>query len=371
MLPSPEQLQTAARQFQYEGAVKSITPFGHGHINDTFLCACVSPDGSDRQYALQNINTHVFHWPERVMHNIERVTNHLREKLLGMPGSNPDRETLSIVPALDGRTYHRCGELVWRSYTFIHGATTVDVVHTNEQAYEAARAFAKFQRLLDDLPGPRLWETIPHFHHTPKRLHALERAIEEDRHNRAAGCKEDIHAALRHHRLSPVIVEALESGAIPERITHNDTKINNILFDGETGHVCCVIDLDTVMPGSSLYDFGDMVRTSTGEFEENERDLSQVDVKVDRFEALVRGYLEEAGSFLQRSEIELLVLSGMLITYEIGLRFLTDHLEGDQYFKIDRPGENLDRARTQFRFVDCLQAKREALEAIVARYAAG
>ncbi len=363
-----EKLHEIASHFNFEGIVQTIRPFGHGHINDTFLCECHDADGHLHQYTLQNINTEVFREPEKVMENIVRVTEHLRGKLRETEGADPARETLAIIPSYQGDTCYRDGGCCWRSYSFIPGAVTHDVVTNNQQAYEAARTFARFQRLLADLPLPRLHETIPDFHSTPRRFQALQAAIVADPHNRASRCRPEINFALAREGITDRITSALADGSIPERITHNDTKINNILFDGAYGHAVCVIDLDTVMPGSSLYDFGDMVRTSTGEFEENTPDLETVFVLPDRFDALARGYLEEGGTFLSAAEIDLLAFSGCLITYEIGIRFLTDFLLGDRYFKTSHPRENLDRARTQFRFVESLEGQVDAMEAAVERY---
>lgn len=363
MVFDEQHLQHVAAQFQYEGTVKAIQSFGQGHINDTFVCDCEQDDGSIRQYILQNINTRVFTRPDLVMENIVSVTRHLRSKIVAFNG-DPEREALSIIHTIDGQTHVRQGSFAWRSYDFITGATTHDVVRHNRQAFEAARTFGLFQRLLADLQDD-LHETIPHFHDTPKRLRDLEDAIERDSCNRLASCRPEVEAALQRRDMVSVVTDALANGDIPLRVTHNDTKINNVLFDGQNGHAICVIDLDTVMPGSSLYDFGDMVRTSTGEFAENERDLSCVRLKLDRFQALVTGYLEEAHHVLNQREIELLAFSGRLITFEIGIRFLTDYLEGDVYFKTHRPGENLDRARTQLHFVAEQERASRDMEAIV------
>ena len=374
MAPSPsptlaaDYLREIAQRFDFAGPVTRIIPFGNGHINDTFLCECQLAPLQVRQYALQNINTRVFREPDKVMENIARVTAHLRQKLVQTGHEDIDRGTLSIVPTRTGDTLHRDGEYAWRSYDFIPGALTHDVVTTDLQAYEAARMFARFQHLLDDLPAPRLHETIPHFHHTPTRFARLRDAIARDPAGRAASCRHELAAAFARADQVSRIVDAMAAGHVPERITHNDTKINNILFDGTAGHACCVIDLDTVMPGSSLYDFGDMVRTFTGEFAEHETDLSKVVFRRDRFTALVDGYLSEARGFLTPAELDLLAFSGRLITFEIGIRFLTDYLEGDTYFKVHHPRENLDRARTQLQFVAAMEHQAAEMGAIVAQH---
>jgi hypothetical protein len=222
--------------------------------------------------------------------------------------------------------------------------------------------------MLADLPSPPLHETIPDFHHTPKRFAAFREAVEADPLGRAAECREEIEYCMGLESRTGIVSDALASGEIPNRVTHNDTKINNVLFDEATGEGICVIDLDTVMPGSALYDFGDMVRTSAGHFEENEKDLSKVFVDLDRFECLVRGYLDAGRDFLTKREIDLLCFSGVLLTFECGIRFLGDYLKGDVYFKIHHPEENLDRARTQFELVRSIYEHEDAMQGIVKRY---
>jgi Ser/Thr protein kinase RdoA (MazF antagonist) len=252
----------------------------------------------------------------------------------------------------------------WRTYFFIEGLLGFDVVQHTKQAFEAAKAFGEFQAQLADLPV-RLHDTIPFFHHTRSRFDALLAAIEEDAFNRAAQVKDEVAFALNREHLVDSVIDQMASGEIPERITHNDTKLNNVLIDPATGEGKCVIDLDTVMPGSVLYDFGDMVRTATTTAAEDERDLSSVSMDIDYFEALVNGYLQTASGFLVPRETELLPLSGQLITYEIGLRFLTDYLQGDTYFKVHREGQNMDRCRKQFKMVASMEEQMEAMQNIV------
>ncbi len=240
-------------------------------------------------------------------------------------------------------------------------ARSYDAVESTGQAYEAGKAFGKFQQMLADLPQPRLHESIPDFHHTPKRFDALEKAIDSDVVNRAASSRPEIEFALAHRSM----VSRLLDANLPERVTHNDTKLNNVLIDNETGEGICVIDLDTVMPGLAAYDFGDMVRTTTSPAKEDEQDLSKVRMDFAMFDALLRGYLDAAGDFLTAGEKEVLTFSGKLITFEIGIRFLTDHLSGDTYFKVHRPGHNLDRARTQFKLVESIEAQEGSMERLV------
>jgi aminoglycoside phosphotransferase (APT) family kinase protein len=295
-----------------------------------------------------------------MMENIERVTAHLADQLTGE--SDCDRRVLTLVPARDGRTWHadESGNY-WRVYRFIENARSYDAVETPQQAFQAAKAFGRFQQMLASLPAPRLHETIPNFHDTPRRFAALEQAIEADVANRAASARREIDFALAHES----IVGALLDADLPERVTHNDTKFNNVLLDDATGEGICVIDLDTVMPGLTAYDFGDMVRTTTSPAMEDERDLSKVSMEFPMFEALVRGYLDAASAFLTDAEREHLAFSGKLITFELGVRFLTDHLAGDTYFKVHREGHNLDRCRTQFKLVESIERQEDKMNQLV------
>jgi hypothetical protein len=365
---SQAELAQAVAAFRLPGAFQAAAPYGNGHINDTFVVHSTRPDGAPARHILQRINHQVFPDIPLLMANIARVTAHLRARFAAWPGHDPDRETLTLVPARDGAVWHRDGAgNAWRMYLFIEGARTIEDVQHPRQAREAARAFARFQRLLADLPPPRLGETIPGFHDTPRRLAAFERSLARDLHNRAAGAAPEIAFVRARAAQAHVIVDALARGALPERITHNDTKINNVMLrDGDDAGQA-VIDLDTVMPGSVLYDFGDQVRTTTCTGAEDEADPSRVRFCPDRFAALAAGCLEEAGAFLVPAELDLLAFSGRLITLEIGIRFLADYLDGDIYFRTHGPEHNLVRARTQFGRVCALEAAAEQMEAIVAR----
>jgi len=356
-----------AREFALAGEIVSASPYGSGHINDTYKVD-VKPTSGPSRFVLQRINHNVFRRPDELMENVERVCAHAYSKLKEAGEPNADRRTLRLIPTLEGKAWHidAAGNR-WRCYHFIEGATGHDVVRSPEQAYAAAKSFGAFQSLLADLPGGRLHETIPDFHHTPSRFARFQQALAKDSQGRAAASVPEIAFALaRAHEVS-IVVDALRDGTLPERVTHNDTKLNNVLLDDITQEGVCVIDLDTVMPGSVLYDFGDLVRTSTSPAAEDETDLAKVRMQFPMFEALIKGYLESAGGFLTPKEKELLPFAGKLITFEIGLRFLTDWLEGDTYFKIKRPTHNLDRARTQFKLVESIEAQLPAMQALVAR----
>ncbi|MDA0990173.1 MAG: aminoglycoside phosphotransferase family protein [Verrucomicrobia bacterium] len=357
-------MQAIATQFQLGGTVVNSGPYGSGHINDTY--AVTTANGTTQQrYIFQRINDEIFKDVDALMSNIVRVTEHVRQKLTARGMPDVGRRTMTVIRTHDEATYYRTPEgHPWRVYEFVEGAQTYDVLSNAKQAYQAAKAFGAFQVLLADFPAPPLVETIARFHHTPSRYAKLLDTIERDPCNRAATCRDEIQFVLDHEAITSIIEDDLASGVLPTRVTHNDTKINNVMLDDQTGDGICVIDLDTVMPGSVLYDFGDEIRTSVGHFQENERDLSLVYADMDFFRELVAGYLSATRDHLNTRERELLVFSGIVGTFRIGLRFLTDYLEGDVYFRTHRDGENLDRARTQFTFTRDLEKQRPAMEAI-------
>jgi hypothetical protein len=350
---------SVSRQFQICGEFFSAEPYGSGHINDTY-CVIFDHAGARTRYILQRINHNIFKRPAWLMENIQRVTAHLAVKAAGQP--DVSRRVLTLIPTREGVSYHQDEQgNYWRAYLFIEKARSYDAVENPRQAFEAAKAYGQFQKLLADLPAPRLHDTIPDFHHTPKRFAALLNAIESDTFNRASEAKCEIDFALKHASITGALILA----GLPERVTHNDTKFNNVMLDDETGEGICVVDLDTLMPGLALYDFGDMVRTTTSPTREDERDLTQVGMQFPMFEALARGYLATAGGFLTAAEKKMLAFSGKLITFEIGIRFLTDFLSGDTYFKVHRNGHNLDRCRTQFKLVDSIKQQEEKMNELV------
>jgi len=336
------------RAFVLDGDFVSAERWGSGHINDSYAVT-VEARGDPVRYIVQRINDTVFPDPPALMENIRRVTEHLRRRL------GDDRRTLTLVPTRDGGVVHHDPDTGWwRAFPFIEGTATFDRVRSVATAREGARAFGRFQRELMDLPGPRLAETIPGFHHTPGRLEALTAAVEVDRADRVEDAGPEIEFALSRESLAHAITDAFAAGDMPERVTHGDTKINNVLFDAESGEGLCVIDLDTVMPGLSLYDFGGLVRTCVSPAAEDERDTAKIVVSRKIHEALIDGYLAEMGDALTPAELDLLPVAGAVHTYEDGIRFLTDHLRGDVYYRIHRPGQNLDRARAQFALLTAL-----------------
>jgi hypothetical protein len=370
-LIAKDDFRSVAAKFQIYADFREAAPYGSGHINDTYA-AVFDQGGRPMRYIFQRVNHNVFKDPAGLMGNVERVTTHIRRKLEAVGADQISRRVLTLVPANDGKCYHAEPEgNHWRCYLFIEHARSYDRIETPRQAFEAARAFGQFQRQLADLPSPRLRDTIPNFHHTRSRFEDLRRAIEADACNRAAGVKGEIEWALRHEPMVDVLLNLHARGQLPERVTHNDCKLNNVMLDDTTAEGVCVIDLDTVMPGLALYDFGDMCRTTACPTLEDERDLSKVEMRMDMFEALVGGYLASAGEFLNSVEKDHLVFCASLITFEIGIRFLADHLAGDRYFKVHRPAHNADRARVQFKMVDSFERNEEAMRRVVLRLAKG
>jgi hypothetical protein len=362
-----KQLQEISKKFQIYGEILHAETLKIGHINETYT-ATYDQGGTRVRYIHQKINRSVFKNPAAVMKNVMRVTTHIRKKQETRNLRDATRRSLIVIPTRDGKSfYENGGNEVWRTFVFIEGVETYEAVQSPQQAYQAGRAFGEFQQLLVDLPGERLVETIPDFHHTRKRFAALQQAVEKDRNNRAQGAKSEIEFALKHESIVDVILTAMSKGKIPERITHNDTKFNNVMLDVLTGEAMCIVDLDTVMPGCALYDFGDMVRTTTSPTLEDELDLSKVRMQMPMFKQLAQGYLSTACQFLTKSEKAHIAFAGKLITFEIGIRFLTDYLSGDTYFRIHRSAHNLDRCRTQFKLVESIERQEDVMQKCVDR----
>jgi len=299
------------------------------------------------------------------MENIDNVTAFLKEKII-KNGGNPNRETLTVIKTADGKNCFKYDDNnVFRMYHFIADTKTIEDDKTSDDIYNAGKGFGNFQKLLADFPVETLHETIVDFHHTPKRVEAFKKAVMEDKVGRVESVKEEIEFVLSNSYRASMAIDGIAKGDIPVRVTHNDTKINNILFDDKTGEATCVIDLDTVMPGSMLYDFGDALRMGGSTAAEDETDLDKVHFDVECFRSFAKGYLSEMGKVLTPKEIELLPMSVWLMTYECGVRFLADHLNGDVYFKIHRENHNLDRARNQFKLCKEIIEKKEELEKII------
>ena len=356
--PIAERIARIGDQFAVTGDFLYGEELRNGHINTTYRACYRTEDGHEDRYILQRINDYVFKDPAQVMRNVEKVTRHITWKLLRRR-RDAAGQTLNLFPARGGRNYIVLPEEggMWRCYNNIEGTHTYDVVENTRQAYQAGFAFGSFQDLICDMNPEDIRESIPDFHNTPKRYADLLKSVEADVKGRAANCQEEL-ALLKswEHRFSR-ITDMMASGEIPTRITHNDTKINNVMLDEETDDAVCVIDLDTVMPGSVLYDFGDMVRTATCMAQEDEEDLSKVRMEMPFFESLAEGYLDAAHGFLTQKEVEFMPFAGWLITTEIGIRFLTDYLDGDLYFRTKKPEHNLIRARNQFKLAQSIDSQ--------------
>jgi aminoglycoside phosphotransferase (APT) family kinase protein len=357
-------LQELSRGFQLHGQFLHAEPVKTGHIHETYI-ATYDQGGTRVRYLHQKLNLSVFKDPAAVMQNMMRVTTHIRRQLEAGNTHDLTRRVLTVVPTRDGEALWQRDQEAWRTFVYIEGVKTCEVVQSPAQARQVGVAFGEFQKALVDLPGERLLEAIPDFHHTRKRFTALQQAIQNDRVNRAHGVQAEIAFALQHEPMVDVLLSALAQRTLPERITHNDTKFNNLLLDASTGQALCVVDLDTVMPGCALYDFGDMVRTTTSPTSEDERDLAQVELHLPLFQGLAEGYLHSAGAFLTQAERDLLAFSGKLITFEMGIRFLADFLNGDIYYRIHRPTQNLDRCRTQFKLIESIEQQEAAMQQCV------
>lgn len=364
---SEEQLQEISKHFQIYGEILRAEACKIGHINETYI-ATYGQGGIPVRYVHQKINQNVFKKPAEVMENMMRVTNHIRDMLMGAKEREVTRKVITVIPTLDGSPYYQDenGDY-WRTFLFVENVRSFESVESTDQATEAGRGFGRFQKCLIDFNGERLHETIPNFHNSRKRFETFKKAVDEDKYNRAADARELIDFAVKHEEVVDVLLDAMDTGEIPERITHNDTKFNNVLLDVKTGKAMCVVDLDTVMPGLALYDFGDMVRTTTSPTLEDERDLSRVEMRLEMFEALATGYLSELGKEMTPAEIQYVPFSGKLMSFTIGLRFLTDYLSGDYYFRVHRPGHNLDRTSTQFKLVQSIIEQESKMEKIVSR----
>lgn len=354
-----ERVVAASEMFCGSGKLASAERYGSGHIHDTYS---VRFNQCEREphILLQRMNTAIFRNPVAVLENIELVTLHLRKQVDGTPDAR--RRVLQLVETRDGNSWHVDGEeSYWRAYRFIEGARTIDTVADRNQAFEAAKAFGSFQRMLAEVPVSQLAHVIPGFHDTPKRFAAFEWSVNQDVAKRCREARTEIDFAESHRAIAGL----LSASGLPERVTHNDTKLNNVMLDEQTGEGICVIDLDTVMPGLAAYDFGDMVRTMTCSAAEDERDLASVGMSFPLFEAVLRGYLEGAGGFLRAEERQSLIAGAKVIVFEQAIRFLTDFLGGDTYYKASRPGQNLDRCRTQFQLLESIGKQEMEMQALL------
>ncbi len=344
-------------------------PIRSGLINQTYLVTLQKDNGEKVKYIFQKINTNVFREPYHVMENIIHVTEHIKQHMLEQDGSYT-RRVLSFAVSKDGKPYFENDTFgFWRAYEYIDNSTAYNIAPSGDHFFEAGYTFGDFQRYLMDYDATTLYETIPNFHHTPLRVKALHKAIEADVMGRLKDVRPEVEFLLAREEEAGLIVNALESGEIPYRVTHNDTKINNVLFDNTTDKAICVIDLDTVMPGSSLYDFGDAIRSGACAAAEDEPDLSKVEMSLEKYRLFTKGFIKGTHSLLCHKEIELMPIGAKLMTYEVAVRFLTDYLDGDKYFHTDYNGQNLLRTRTQIKLVSDMESKMEAMQQLALVYA--
>jgi Ser/Thr protein kinase RdoA (MazF antagonist) len=360
-----QDLYDITKEFQVSGQITSVLPYGNGHINKTYLVNTLNNMG-ETGYVFQRINHHVFHDPEVLMENFLNITAHLVKKYHEAGVRDINRRVLQPVSARNGacKVYDSQGYL-WRATTFIKNTITYQIVNSASQAFEVGRSYGQFQQLMLDFPANLIHETIHDFHNTRFRFDCLQGAIQEDKIGRAANARNEINFINSHENWVDFLLDFLKFGQLPTRIIHNDTKVNNLLVDKGTLEGLCVTDLDTTMPGTSLYDFGDMVRTSTNTAPEDEVDVTKVNIDLNLFKALVTGYLNASQDFLTEIERRYLVFSGKVITFELAVRFLTDYLEGDRYFKIDYPDHNLVRCHSQLALVKAIDKVEDEMENIV------
>lgn len=350
------------------GTVADVARHGKGHINDTFCVVCRMPEGGTARFILQRLSQAAFPHPEEVMENFVGITSYLRREILA-EGGDPLRETLSLVKTGDGADFVTDSEgRAWRLMPFIENADCYQSA-TPELFAASGRAFGRFQYMLRDYPARTLHETIPHFHDTESRFEQFLAALEADKMNRAEGVSPEIQFILRRKADCGVALRALREGKLPLRVTHNDTKLNNILIDRDTHEGICIIDLDTTMPGLAINDFGDSIRFGANHCLEDEQDLTKVNFDISLYEVFTRGFLEGARGSLTPAELEYLPWGARLMTLECGIRFLTDYLDGDHYFHVSHPRQNLDRARTQLKLVKDMEEQFDAMGAVVAKYA--
>ncbi|MBQ2694313.1 MAG: aminoglycoside phosphotransferase family protein [Clostridia bacterium] len=351
--------------FKFKGELKNVTQIFDGHINNTYIFEFCEENGHLNKYLVQEMNTYVFKDTDTLMKNVVGVTDFMHEKVLENHG-DVERECLYVFFTNDNKPYYIDSEgRYWRCYNYIYNAHSCQSVDSEETFFNAAKAFGKFQCMLADYPIENLSETIPNFHNTVSRFADFKKAVADNLSGRAELVKDEIDFVLAREKDCSVLIDLLNAGELPLRVTHNDTKLNNVMFDDKTNEGICVVDLDTVMPGLSLYDFGDSIRFGANTAAEDEKDLSKVSLSLENFKAYTRGYLAAAGESLTKKEIEYLAFSSKLMTLECGMRFLGDFINGDVYFKTAYPEHNLDRCRTQFTLVADIEKKMPEMQKIV------
>ena len=349
-------------------SIIAVKPNTIGLVNSTFHIILHEDDKNIDKYILQRINTYAFKNPDQLMENIVNVTNFIGKKAIS-EGKDPNRETMKVLSTRNGENYYTAEDgSCWRIYSTIENTYCLSQVENPQQFYESARAFGNFQYLLSDFDASTLHETIEKFHDTRVRYENFEKALAADEHDRAKDVSDEISFVKAHKEDCSYLMDRQEAGILPLRVTHNDTKLNNVLFDSKTDEAITVIDLDTVMPGLSVNDFGDSIRFGANTASEDEKDLNKVNLDLVLFESYTKGFIETCGETLTDAEIDDLYWGAKMMTLECGIRFLTDYLDGDKYFSLDYPEQNLDRARTQFKLVREIENNEEAIRAIIDKY---
>lgn len=365
------EIKEVIRHFQFEGKYFGAEELHSGNVNGTYRLFYNTADGGKSDYILQQINTYAFKHPEQVTSNIVRVTSHLRSTMEAV-GVNPDNRVLTCIPTREGEfMYCDKQNRYWRAYRYIHSAFAYDRVEKPEHFREAGRAFGEFQRMLSGFTAEDLYETIPHFHDTRRRFYAFVASVAEDKVGRVAELEKEIDFFFDRRKMMSAIVRRIDDGRIPVRVTHNDTKINNIMIDENTGKAVCVIDLDTVMAGSALYDYGDAIRFGANTADEDEPDTSKISLNLNLFREFTAGFLSEVGELLTEEEIRCLSLGIKVMTCELAMRFLTDYIDGDLYFRVKSPDHNLVRAHAQMKLLEDVESKTDEMNAIIEELIAG
>ncbi|WMJ23919.1 phosphotransferase [Paludicola sp. MB14-C6] len=364
-----EKLHNVIDAFCFDGECVNIKPITQGYINATYCLTFELKGNQTKRYILQSINTNIFHNPQQLMYNVEKITSHIKAKLIKR-GGNPQREVLNIIPLKQGGSlYHDTDNRYWRAYLYIEDATAFDQITDSILFERCGKAFGKFQKQLSDFDANSLYEIIEGFHNTPRRYQHFCDIMRDDPVNRVNDVITEIQFIKEREKELSVIMDLMKNGSIPVRVTHNDTKLNNIMMDNQTGEGICVLDLDTVMPGCGLFDFGDSIRNGASTASEDEPDLSKVMLDMTLFKAYTKGFLSETKEILNKTEIKHLVFATKIITLEQAIRFLGDYINGDTYYRIERPQHNLDRARTQIQLVKEMEAHFDEMQQIVADYA--
>lgn len=358
----------ALKSMKFDGDVINVKSFGSGIINDTFLVTCKNNKGNENKYILQKINSSIFKNAEKLMENYCGVCDYLK-KIVSENGGDVERETITVVPTNSGKSYLKDSlDNYWRAIKFISDTVTYDVAESAEDFYKVGKAFGEFQNKLAGYNAENLYESIPNFHNTKERFKTFLLAIENNKARRLESVRSEVDFILEREKDTSILLDLYENGELPLRVTHNDTKISNILMDANTKNGICIIDLDTIMPGLSLYDFGDAIRSGATHALEDEKDLDKVYVDLEFFEAFTKGFLEGTNSSLTEKEIEMLPMGAKVITLEQAIRFLTDYLDGDVYYKTSYSNQNLDRTRTQLKLVKDIEEKWNELNNIVNKY---